>query len=117
MSDSFFRLGILFDFYGVLLTKKQQECLKMHLYDDWSLSEIADFYGISRQSAYDMIHRCEKTLEKYEMKLKLIEKHKTAQILLNNILLQINNLKHDVHIKEFNNIKKDVRKLLNSQII
>ena len=31
-------LSALFDIYGALLTEKQQECLKMHLFEDFSLS-------------------------------------------------------------------------------
>ena len=50
-------LSALFDFYGALLTEKQQECLKMHLFEDFSLSEIGEELGISRQAVYDNIHR------------------------------------------------------------
>ncbi len=75
MLDNFLHLGLLFDFYGALLTKRQQECLKMHLYDDLSLSEIATALGISRQAASDMIHRCTAILEKYERGLGLVKRH------------------------------------------
>ena len=47
-------LSALFDFYGALLTEKQQECLKMHLFEDFSLSEIGEELGISRQAVYDL---------------------------------------------------------------
>ena len=54
--EQFLYLSDLFDFYGALLTQKQQECLHLHLYDDLSLSEIGEELGISRQAAYDNIH-------------------------------------------------------------
>ncbi len=59
----------LFDLYGALLTEKQQECVRMYLADDFSLAEIGECIGISRQAAYDNIHRAEKALEEYESKL------------------------------------------------
>ena len=65
-------LSALFDFYGALLTEKQQECLKMHLFEDFSLSEIGEELGISRQAVYDNIHRSEKAMESYEAKLGLV---------------------------------------------
>ena len=38
------RLVGLYDIYGGLLTEKQQKCMEMHLFNDLSLSEIADEY-------------------------------------------------------------------------
>ena len=69
-------LSALFDFYGALLTDKQQECLRLHLFDDFSLSEIGDELGISRQAVYDNIHRSQKTMESYEAKLGLVARYK-----------------------------------------
>ena len=68
-------LSALFDFYGALLTEKQQECLKMHLFEDFSLSEIGEELGISRQAVYDNIHRSEKAMESYEEKLGLVARY------------------------------------------
>ncbi len=59
----------LFDLYGALLTEKQQECIRMYLADDFSLAEIGECIGISRQAVYDNIHRAEKALAEYESKL------------------------------------------------
>ena len=56
----------LFDFYGALLTEKQQECLRMHLFEDFALSEIGEELGISRQAVHDNIHRAQKSMEEYE---------------------------------------------------
>jgi predicted DNA-binding protein YlxM (UPF0122 family) len=42
--------------------------------EDYSLSEVAEDLGISRQGVHDMIKRCNKTLEDYESKLHLVEK-------------------------------------------
>ena len=66
--------GLLYDFYGPLLTKHQQEVYEAAVYDDLSLSEIADREGISRQGVHDLLHRCDKSLQEYEEKLGLIER-------------------------------------------
>ena len=42
--------------------------------DDCSLSEVAEAHGISRQGVHDLIKRCQKMLEGYEEKLRLVEK-------------------------------------------
>ena len=66
--------GWLYDFYGPLLTKHQQEAYEAAVYEDLSLSEIADREGISRQGVHDLLHRCDKSLQEYEEKLGLIER-------------------------------------------
>ena len=38
----------LFDYYGCLLTVKQQEYFTSYYFDDMSLAEIADAYGVSQ---------------------------------------------------------------------
>lgn len=38
-------LSALFDFYGALLTEKQQECLKMHLFEDFPCRRSARSSG------------------------------------------------------------------------
>ena len=66
--------GLLYDFYGELLTKHQQEIYSEIVFNDLSLSELSEAEGISRQGVFDLIKRCDKLLEGYEEKLKLIEK-------------------------------------------
>ena len=66
--------GLLYDFYGELLTDHQRHVYEDVVFNDMSLSEIAEEQGISRQGVHDMIKRCNKTLEGYEEKLHLVEK-------------------------------------------
>ena len=72
MLEEFLRRSSLFDLYGALLTEKQQRCLSMSLYDDYSLSEIGETLGISRQAVHDMLHRSEQVMEDYEARLGLL---------------------------------------------
>lgn len=75
----------LFDFYGSLLTEKQQECLRMYLAEDFSLAEIGESIGISRQAVYDNIHRSEKAMEEYESKLGFVKRYRQERQILGEI--------------------------------
>lgn len=72
--EKFVQRALLYDFYGELLTKRQQQVYESVVLEDYSLSEVAEELQISRQSVHDMIKRCNKTLEEYEEKLHLVEK-------------------------------------------
>ena len=65
---------LLYDFYGELLTPHQKEIYEQFVLDDLSLSEIAEGAGISRQGVHDLVRRCQKALEEYEEKLRLVER-------------------------------------------
>lgn len=66
--------NLLYDFYGELLTEHQRKVYENAVYNDLSLSEIADEIGISRQGVHDLLKRCDKIMTGYEEKLKLVEK-------------------------------------------
>ena len=66
--------GLLYDFYGELLTKHQREIYEAAVYNDMSLTEIADENGISKQGVHDLIKRCTKTLQAYEDSLHMIRR-------------------------------------------
>ncbi|WMC92657.1 YlxM family DNA-binding protein [Kineothrix sp. MB12-C1] len=71
--------GLLYDFYGELLTKHQRKIYEDAVYNDLSLSEIAQEQGISRQGVHDLIKRCDNLLEGYESKLHLVERFNRIQ--------------------------------------
>ena len=75
---------LLYDFYGELLTEHQKQIYELYL-DDLSLSEIANELGISRQGVHDLIKRCNKILDGYEEKLRLVQKFITAKEKVNEI--------------------------------
>ncbi|MCB7319054.1 YlxM family DNA-binding protein [Lacrimispora sp. 210928-DFI.3.58] len=66
--------GLLYDFYGELLTEHQRRIYEAAVFDDLSPSEIAKEQGISRQGVHDLMKRCDKILEDYEAKLHLVAK-------------------------------------------
>ena len=62
---------LLYDFYGQLLTERQQNFLELYYEDDLSLGEIAGKFDVSRQAVHDSLKRAEQTLVKYEEELGL----------------------------------------------
>lgn len=72
--DKIIERGLLFDFYGELLTAHQREIYSEAVFNDLSLSELSEEEGISRQGIHDLIKRCDKLLEGYEEKLRLVQR-------------------------------------------
>ncbi|MBD5546879.1 MAG: DNA-binding protein [Lachnospiraceae bacterium] len=66
--------GLLYDFYGELLTEHQKKIYEDVVYNDLSLAEIAKENGISRQGVHDLVRRCNRTLQDYEDKLHLVQR-------------------------------------------
>ncbi|HIX84468.1 MAG TPA: YlxM family DNA-binding protein [Candidatus Megamonas gallistercoris] len=104
MLEKFLHMSALFDFYGPLLTDKQNRCLQMHLLEDFSLSEISAELGISRQAVYDMLKRSEQIMQQYEDKLGLaarsIQEKKELYAILNDLM----KIKQDLHDDRLNGI-------------
>ncbi|MCQ2506507.1 MAG: DNA-binding protein [Lachnospiraceae bacterium] len=71
--DEIIQLTRLFDMYGGLLPDNQRKVFEFYL-DDYSLSEIAENNGVSRQAIHDIIKRGAKELEHYSEVLKLEER-------------------------------------------
>ena len=69
-----YRLAMLYDFYGDLLTDRQKEFYDLYYNEDLSLAEIAENYGISRQGVRDVIVRAEAAMTEIEDKTHLIRR-------------------------------------------
>ncbi len=67
-------ISLLLGLYQNLLTQKQRNIMGMYYDENFSLAEIADINGSSRQAIFDMIKRTEKQLEAFEKKLGIMEK-------------------------------------------
>lgn len=83
--DEIYRKSLLFDFYGPLLTKRQQEIYLLYRDEDMSLGEIGAYLNISRQAVHDLLKRTEKLLYGYEDKLHLVEKFEHIRVKLSEI--------------------------------
>lgn len=74
MKNQTFRMTMLYDFYGELLTDRQKEFYDLYYNEDLSLSEIAENYGISRQGVRDVIVRAEAYMTDIEDKTGLVKR-------------------------------------------
>lgn len=79
MMEKIVQQGMLYDFYGQLLTERQRQIYEDVVLRDLSLSEIAKEQGISRQGVHDLVRRCDRALEEYEEKLHLVRKFMDAR--------------------------------------
>lgn len=69
-------ISMLYDFYGDLLTERQRAVLDYYYGDDFTLREIAEHAGISRQAVHDTVHKAEKSLRSYEAVLGLVSRYR-----------------------------------------
>ena len=79
MKNQAYRMTMLFDFYGELLTERQKEFFDLYYNEDLSLAEIAENYGISRQGVRDVIVRAEGIMTEMEDKTGIIKRFHLMQ--------------------------------------
>lgn len=91
------KIGILYDFYGKLLSEKQEQVIELYYLYDLSLSEIGEELAITKQGVSDTLKRAERRLLKFEDTLGLVEKFRSSH----NNIRQIINLCDE--LKEFSN--------------
>ena len=106
------RQSLLYDFYGELLTEHQKNIYEDVIMNDLSYSEIARLNGITRQGVYDMIKRCDKILEDYEAKLKLVEKFVNARDKITVIKEEVIRLKNSNQDDIFDGLMADIEEVL-----
>jgi predicted DNA-binding protein YlxM (UPF0122 family) len=85
MFEKNLNISILLDFYGDILTDRQSEMLGLYYNEDYSLSEIAEKFSISRQGVRSVLKKGETILKDMENKLHLASRftqmlEKSAQI-------------------------------------
>lgn len=71
--------GLLYDFYGQLLTSHQQKIYEQAVYDNLSFNEIAENEGISRQAVHDLVRRTTSLMQKYETRLGMIRRFRNLR--------------------------------------
>ena len=79
MKNQAYRMTLLYDFYGDMLTDRQKEFYDLYYNEDLSLAEIAENYGITRQGVRDVIVRAEATLTELEDKTGIIRRFHKMQ--------------------------------------
>ena len=90
--DNLYEISMLMDFYGALLSQRQQDVCRLYHEENCSLQEIAEELGISRQGVHEALKKAESTLQGYEEKLGLIERFRVQEDVLQKALQNIDAL-------------------------
>lgn len=112
--ESIVKQSLLYDFYGELLTEHQRLVYEDVVFNDMSLTEIAQEQGISRQGVHDLIKRCDRILSGYEDKLHLISKfHQTKTMVeeIQSLTRQFLKTQDMELIKRIDQISSDIMEL------
>ncbi|GIM27830.1 UPF0122 protein [Clostridium polyendosporum] len=107
-----FEISLLLDYYGSLLTEKQQDIMTMYYNDDLSLAEISEINNTSRQAIHDLLKRCYKQLLAYEEKLKLLEKGNIKKEKRNKLINDLK-VKYELQIEIIDYIDNVLEDIIN----
>lgn len=102
MFEKIVEIGLLFDFYGKLLSNKQYQAIELYYIHDLTLSEIGEQLKISRQGAYDLVKRAENILYKYEETLGLVKKFENNRHKTKELKILLDKLKNSTDINNEN---------------
>lgn len=102
MKNQTYRMTMLFDFYGEVLTPRQKEFFDLYYNEDLSLAEIAENYGISRQGVRDVIVRAEAIMTDLEDKTGLMKRFMLMQQQVQAILDAAENIQ-TVNYRQYDN--------------
>ena len=106
--DRIVEKGMLFDYYGSLLTDRQQQIYEDAVSNDLSLSELADTYEISRQGVHDLLKRCDRILAEYEEKLGCVRREQAIK----KLALELKSGQDETEGYKAENIADEILKLL-----
>lgn len=105
--DKLARQALLYDFYGELLTDHQRRVYEDVVLNDFSLSEVAQDQGVSRQGIHDLVKRSSRILDAYESKLHLVERF----VSIREKVHEIHRLTQDYEGKEISRVMDGIEKL------
>ena len=107
MKNQAYRMAILFDFYGDLLTERQREFYYLYYNEDLSLAEIAENYGISRQGVRDVIVRAEAAMTEIEDKTHIIRRFQQSRQAIAAISQAADKLLQSIDRRSYNDAMLD----------
>ncbi len=104
--------GILYDFYGPLLTRHQQEIYELVVYQNLSLNEIAEQRSVSKQAVSDLVRRATAQMQEYEKRLGLIERFRRIQRLCDALDQASEDLSPDTASGQIRTLTQEIRREL-----
>lgn len=100
--EKFTKISLLLDIYGNLIKGRRKEVLNLYYNEDYSLTEIAEIFNITKQGVRDFLLKGEKELLDYENSLNILENKFEMDDILNNLL----------ESEDLGQIKSDLQKLI-----
>ncbi|WP_339020545.1 YlxM family DNA-binding protein [Spiroplasma endosymbiont of Atherix ibis] len=92
-------LAELYDCYKNLLTEKQSQYFELYFFEDLTLQEISEEFGVSRNAVYDSINKTSTILLDLENKLNLkaknakikeiLDKAKISKISIDQLIMEV----------------------------
>lgn len=105
-------ITLLYDFYGQLLTNRQQKLVQLYYEHDYSLAEIASEHNITRQAVHDTLKRAERSLGSYEEKLGLVDKFMNKHQNIAEALQLLLNFRQDHNWQHLNRVEEILKEAL-----
>ena len=96
-------ISLLVDFYGDILTERQNEMINMYYNEDCSLSEIAESFNISRQGVRSVLKKGEEILLDMENKLHLASRFIQMREKSSEIAIELQKINSDVNNTDISN--------------
>ena len=106
-------ISILCEIYGKLLTEKQLNILDNYYNLDYSLSEIAENEGITRQAVRDIIKKGEDKLFEFEEKLGIMKKTMKQEEKIADILSELTTIQTKFTDEQIAEILEHIKTELN----
>lgn len=89
--EKFTKMALLLDIYGDLIKGRRNEVLNLYYNEDYSLSEIGEFFEITKQGVRDFLVKGESELFLYEESLGILRDKFSLDKKINSLLR-----KHDI---------------------
>ena len=102
------RMCLLLDFYGNLLTEKQQIIMHRYYEEDISLVEIGEELNISRQAVRDALTVSENSLTLFEQKLGFVDRHTVIKNSISDIINNIDKSSIELIVKKLENLSDNL---------
>ena len=100
MFEKNLNISLLLDFYGDVLTERQNEMLNLYYNEDCSLAEIAESFSISRQGVRSVLKKGETILIDMEEKLKLASRFIKMRDESANIAMELESINSTINNNE-----------------
>ncbi len=111
MFEKDMKFPLLLDTYGIVLTDRKREILDYYYNADYSLAEISELTGISRQGVRDSIKKSEDEIYDLESKLKIAEKSEASAEIISSVTSDLEEIMKPLDEKTKERIENIIRRL------